>query len=286
MQVADGEVWVELEEALFDQVVVAQIPEFIGDATDFVQVGDDQALGVERQEEVAEIFHFGRDGHIRTGFAEPEMGEDDIGRGKGRDVLGLVGAGVAGEEPGLGAALDVVAHGGDAAQDAVRGGVVVETVEGGDGEAVEVEGFTGAGDEDVAGVEVAIGDEGQEWGGDDPADGVFGQGADEGQVEVVGVLVGEEDEIQGLEVGGQVEGWGLVEAGVDGEGVDRPADVLGAEEVVGGVDEPALVEGAVGLPGGNKLLPEGWIGAYDLFFRRSDGFVTLIKRKHGCNGWR
>ena len=59
------------------------------------------------------------------------------------------------------------------------------------------------------------------------------------------MLVGEEDEIQGLEVGGQVEGWGLVEAGVNGEGVDSPADVLGAEEVVGGIDEPALVERAV-----------------------------------------
>ena len=160
LEIADGEVWVELEEALFDQIVVAQIPEFIGDAADFVEVGDDQTLGVERQEKVAEIFHFGRDGHIRTGFAEPEVGEEDIGRGEGGDVLGLVSAGVAGEEPGLVAALDMVAHGGDAAEDAIRGGVVVEAVEGGDVEAVEVEGFTGAGDEDVTGVEVAVGDEG------------------------------------------------------------------------------------------------------------------------------
>ncbi len=100
------------------------------------------------------------------------------------------------------------------------------------------------------------------------------------------MFVGEEDKIEGLEVGDQIEGRGLVEAGVDGEGVDSPADVVGAEEVVGGVDEPALVEGAFGLPGGNKLLPESRVGAYDLFFRRSDGFVALIKRKHGCNGWR
>ena len=59
------------------------------------------------------------------------------------------------------------------------------------------------------------------------------------------MLVGKEDEIQGLEVGGQVEGWGLVEAGVNSEGIDCPADVLGAEEVVGRVDHPALVLGAV-----------------------------------------
>ena len=265
---------------------MAQVPEFIGDATDFMQVGDEQALGIERQEKVAKIIYLGRDGQIRTGFAEPEVGKDEVGRGKDGDILGLVGAGVAGEEPGLGTALDVVAHGGDAAQDAIRGGVMVKAIEGGDCEAVEVEGFTIAGDQDVTGVELAVGDEGQEGGRDDPADGVFGQGTDEGQVEVIGVLVGQQDKIEGLEIGGRVEGRGLVEAGVNGEGVDSPADVLGAEEVVGGVNEPALVEGAVGLPGGNELLPEGRVGAYDLFFSRSDGFVALIKRKHGCNGWR
>jgi len=69
------------------------------------------------------------------------------------------------------------------------------------------------------------------------------------------VFVGEEDEVQGLKVGGQVEGWGLVEACVNGEGIDCPADVLGAEEVVGSVDQPALIERVIQLPGGNQLLP-------------------------------
>ena len=87
MRAGDREIGVNLLYTGFDQVVVPGIPKFIGDASDFMLVGDKQAFGLECHKEAAEIFHFWGNGHVSASFTKPEVRKDDIGWREGRDIF-------------------------------------------------------------------------------------------------------------------------------------------------------------------------------------------------------